>query len=344
MKILKRLRHFKKKGKNKNILEVLHARAVADPKRIVYPESGDDRILKAAAIISKQGSAEVILLGDPAEVRKKEILLRLSLKKVKIVNYLSEENAGKLDEFAGALYGLRKQKGMTLEEARQLVRKPEYYGTMMVYLGEADGMISGAAHTTAETLRPALQIVRTREDVKYASSFFLMVQGEKVFFFADCAFIEDPTEEQLVCIATKTADSAKKFGFEPKVAMLSFSTKGSGKGSVIDKVRNATETIRKLRPDLVVDGEMQLDAAIVPEVAKLKCPDSPLKGEANVLVFPDLNAGNIGYKLVERFGHTKAIGPIVQGLKKPINDLSRGCSVEDVLILTDVTVVEAQEN
>ncbi|MGV8168486.1 MAG: phosphate acetyltransferase [Candidatus Nanoarchaeia archaeon] len=335
----------KKEDNNKNILEVIRERAKANPRRIVYPESEDERILRAAEIVTKtKHAAEIILLGDPEVINYKAKELKLNLSKVKIVNPLDDENKEKLEDYAKKLYELRKEKGMTLEEARGLITKPEYYGTMMVYLGEADGLVSGATHTTADTLRPALQIIKTKETVKYASSFFLMVTPDSVFFFADCGFIEEPTEEQLTSIAIQTADSAKRFGFTPKIAMLSFSTKGSGKGAVIEKVRKATENVKKLRPDLIIDGEMQLDAAIVPSVAKLKCPNSPIQGDANVLIFPDLNSGNIGYKLVERFGHTKAIGPIVQGLKKPVNDLSRGCSVEDVVIVTEVTVVEAQDN
>ncbi|MGV8163043.1 MAG: phosphate acetyltransferase [Candidatus Nanoarchaeia archaeon] len=334
--------NFKKKEENKNSLDVIRTRAKANPKRIVYPESEDDRILEAAEIVTKKKSAQIILLGDPEVIKYKEKELKLNLKNVTIINPLADENKAKLEEYAQKLFVMRKEKGLTLEEARNLVTKPEYYGTMMVHLGEADGLVSGATHTTADTLRPALQIIKTKENVKYASSYFLMVNSD-VFFFADCGFIEDPTEEQLTCIAIETANSAKKFGFEPKIAMLSFSTKGSGKGAVIDKVRKATENVKKLRPDLIIDGELQLDAAIVPDVANKKCPTSPIKGNANILIFPDLNSGNIGYKLVERFGHTKAIGPIVQGLNKPINDLSRGCSVDDIVIITEVTVVEAQE-
>jgi len=339
MKIFK----FKKKEENKNILDVIKTRAKANPKRIVYPESEDERILKAAAIVSKNKSAHIILLGDPEVIKYKEHELKINLSHVTIINPLSVENADKMEDYAKKLVEIRKEKGLTIEEARTLLKKPDYYGNMMVYLGEADGLVSGASHTTADTLRPALQIIKTKEGIKYASSYFLMVKGDNVFFFADCGFIQEPTEEQLVSIALQTADSAKKFGYEPKVAMLSFSTKGSADSPTIQKVRNATEKIKQERPDLIIDGEMQLDAAIVPDVAKKKCPNSPLKGDANILIFPDLNSGNIGYKLVERFSETKAIGPIVQGLKKPVNDLSRGCSVDDIVIMTEVTVMEAQD-
>jgi phosphate acetyltransferase len=326
------------------VLDVIRRKARAETKRIVYPESGDERILKAADIVLREGIAQVILIGNPEEINKKGVDLGVDLSKALIINHTAPDNVPKLEEYAKKLLELRKKKGLKLAEARTLVLDPTYYATMMVYTGEADGLVSGATHTTADTLRPALQIIKTKEGITYASSFFLMITPDKTFFFADCAFIEEPTKEQLVAITEQTVESAKKFGFEPKVAMLAFSTKGSGKGSVVEKIRKATELLKKKMPDLIIDGEMQLDAAIVPEVAKLKCPNSPIQGDANILIFPDLNSGNIGYKLVERFGNTRAIGPIVQGLKKPVNDLSRGCSVEDIVTVTEITVVEAQEN
>ncbi|MFA6074109.1 MAG: phosphate acetyltransferase [Candidatus Woesearchaeota archaeon] len=340
MKIFK----FIKKEHKTKILDYIKTKAKTNPKRIVYPESEDERVLKAAAIVSYEKLAEVILIGNIEEIHKKEKELKINLNHVRIADPTAPQNAEKLEEFAQKLFELRKHKGLTIEQARELLKKPEYYGTMMVYTGEADGMVSGANHTTADTLRPALQIIKTKDDVKFASSFFMMVKEDSVFFFADCAFIEDPTVEQLITIAEQTADSAKRFGYIPKIAMLSFSTKGSGNSLSVEKVRKATEELKIKRPDLIIDGELQLDSAIVPDVAKKKCPNSPIKGEANVLIFPDLNSGNIGYKLVERFGNTKAIGPIVQGLKKPINDLSRGCSVEDIVLTTEITVIEAQEN
>ncbi len=337
------LKHFKKKAKTSKFLESIRWKAKSGPKRIVYPEADDERVLRAAELVTKDGIAEITIIGNIEEVKKKEKELKINLKGVTVLDPSAPQNSEKTEDYAQKLFALRQHKGMTLDEARTLMKNPIYYGTMMVHENEADGMVSGASHTTAETLRPALQIVKTKDNVKYASSFFMMVKDERVFFFADCAFIEEPTEEQLVSIALQTADSAKRFGHEPRVAMLSFSTKGSGGSAVVDKVRRATDEIKKQRPDLLIDGELQLDAAIVPGVALKKCPNSPIKGNANVLIFPDLNAGNIGYKLVERFGETKAIGPIVQGLKKPINDLSRGCSVEDVVLTTQITVIEAQE-
>jgi phosphate acetyltransferase len=328
------------KKKQSNIIDFIEKSAKANPKTIVYPELEDDRILKAAEIVSKKKSANIIILGNPDEVKKRAKDLKLDLSQVKVVDY---EKSDKLADYTNTLYELRKEKGMTPEEAKKLLSNSRYFGTMMVYKGDADGMVSGASHSTADTLRPALQIIKTKEGTKYASSFFIMTKEDSVFFFADCAFIQDPNVEELTSIAIQTAASAKKFGYEPRVAMLSFSTKGSGDGPSLEKVKLATAEVKKQRPDLVIDGEMQLDAAIVPEVAKKKCPDSPIQGNANVLIFPNLNAGNIGYKLVERFGKTHAIGPVVQGLKKPVNDLSRGCSVEDVVLTTEVTVLQAQE-
>lgn len=325
--------------KKEGITEYIERTAKSNPKKIVYPESEDERILKAAEIVSKKKSAEVILLGNTEEINQRAKALKLKLEKVSIIDFEKSEKAA---DYAKKLYELRKHKGMTPAEANELMKNSRYFGTMMVYFGDADGLVSGASHSTADTLKPALQIIKTKEDTKYASSFFIMVKEEQVFFFADCAFIQNPNVEELTSIAIQTAESVKKFGYEPRIAMLSFSTKGSAEGPILEKVRKATAEVKKQRTDLVIDGELQLDAAIIPEVAKKKCPDSPIQGNANVLVFPDLNAGNIGYKLVERFGHTHAIGPIVQGLKRPINDLSRGCSVEDIVLTTEVTVLEAQ--
>lgn len=328
------------KRKKESITEYIARKAKSNPKRIVYPEIEDDRILKAAEIVSKKKSANIILLGSQAEVNARAKSLKIDLSKVQVVDFEKSENAKK---YADKIYELRKNKGMTPEEAQKLMLNSRYFGTMMVYMGDAEGMVSGASHSTADTLRPALQIIKTKESAKYASSFFLMAKEDSVFFFADCAFIQNPNVDELTSIAIQTAESAKNFGYEPRVAMLSFSTKGSAEGPILEKVRKATEEVKKQKPTLIVDGEMQLDAAIVPEVAKKKCPNSPIQGNANVLIFPDLNSGNIGYKLVERFGHTHAIGPVVQGLKRPVNDLSRGCSVEDVVLTTEVTVMEAQD-
>jgi phosphate acetyltransferase len=237
---------------------------------------------------------------------------------------------------------MRKEKGLSLEDAKEMIKQVSYFGTMMVHLGDADGLVSGASHSTADTLRPALQIIKTQEGHSIASSYFIMVVENKVYFFSDCGFVVDPDANQLSEIAISTAQSAKQYGIEPKVAMLSFSTHGSGKGESVDKVIEATKLAREKMPDLEIDGDIQLDAAVVPEIGKKKCPNSSIKGNANVLIFPDLNSGNIGYKLVERMAHAMAIGPIVQGLNKPVNDLSRGCSVKDIVEVCAITVVEAQ--
>ncbi len=318
-------------------LSTLREKAKKDLKRIVLPESDDDRILKAAHILIRENLVRVILLGDVDKINWRAGELSLDLSGASIINPV---HSSKLEEYANVYYQMRKHKGLTLDAARKLIQHPTTFATMMIYMGAADGLVSGATHTTAETLRPALQIIRTKDNTPLASSFFFMIQEDRVYFFADCAFVKDPTEKELAAIAISTADSAKQFGFDPLVAMLSFSTHGSAQDIVIDKVRHATELVKQQRPDIVVDGELQLDAAIVPGVAEKKCPNSPLKGNANVLIFPDLDSGNIGYKLVQRFAHLRAIGPIVQGLKRPVNDLSRGCSVDDIVDVAVITSLE----
>lgn len=320
-------------------LSSLKERAKQHPKRIVFPETADDRILQAADILLREGLVHVILLGDHDKILWRAGELHLDISKARIINPAHDQ---KDEVYAKTYYEFRKHKGVTLEAARKTVKHPTVFATMMVHEGAADGLVSGATHTTAETLRPALQIIKTKDNIATASSFFFMVDGDRVFFFADCAFVKHPSEKQLAEIAIATAASARQFGFEPKVALLSFSTHGSARDPLIDKVRRATEEVKHLRPDLLVDGEIQLDAAIVAEVAAKKCPDSPLQGQANVLIFPDLDAGNIGYKLVQRFAHVRAIGPIIQGLKKPVNDLSRGCSVEDIVDVAVITSLEVK--
>lgn len=320
-------------------LTSLKQKAKKNLKRIVFPEGTDDRILKAADILLREGLCKVIILGDIDKIKWRAGELELDLSKAKIVN---PKQDSKEEEYAHVYHQLRKHKGVTLDSARKLIEHPSLFGVMMVYMGAADGLVSGATHTTAETLRPALQVIRTKDHTPTASSFFFMIQDDRVYFFADCAFVKNPTEKELASIAISTADSAKQFGFTPKVAMLSFSTHGSAQDPVIDKVRHATELVKQQRPDIIIDGELQLDAAIVSEVAAKKCPDSPLKGNANVLIFPDLDSGNIGYKLVQRFAHLRAVGPIVQGLKKPVNDLSRGCSVDDIVDVAVITSLEVK--
>lgn len=307
---------------------------------IVFPEGEDERVIKAVEIIKREELAVPILLGKTDVIQKKADSLKVNIAGILIIN---PEDSKYLDQFSNKYYELRKQKGVSPEIARVQMHDNNFFGAMMVELNLAEGMVSGAIHPTADTLRPALQIIKTVKGTKTASSFFIMVLDKKILFFSDCGFVVNPTEDELCEIAISTARSAISFGITPKVAMLSFSTHGSAQHALVDKVRNATKKVQNKFPQLIIDGEIQLDAAIVPNVAKSKCPDSKLKGDANVLIFPDLNSGNIGYKLVQRLAGAKAIGPIVQGLKKPVNDLSRGCSVEDIVNVTAITALQVQE-
>lgn len=320
--------------------------AQADKKRIVLPEGEEERNLKACAVIKEKGLAEVVLVGNENVIKENAAKLGLNIEGVEIRNPETDE---KTAGYAEAFYELRKKKGMTIEKADKIVRDPVYFGTMMVKLGDADGMVSGAVHTTGDLLRPGLQIIKTAPGATCVSSAFIMQvpnckYGEDgLLLFADCAVNPNPTAEQLASIAISTAETAKNLcGIEPKVAMLSFSTKGSAQHEFVDKVSAATEMAKTQRPDLAIDGELQLDAAIVEKVASLKAPNSNVAGKANVLVFPDLQAGNIGYKLVQRFAGAEAIGPVCQGFAKPINDLSRGCSAEDIVNVVAITAVQAQ--
>ncbi|MDT8716458.1 phosphate acetyltransferase [Clostridium sp. 19966] len=323
--------------------------AQQDIKKIVLPEGDEERTLLACEKIVKNGLAKLTLVGSRESILNKSKEIGANIEGVEIVDPADSEYT---EIFANEFYELRKNKGMTIEKADKIVRDPLYFGTMMAKLGYADGMVSGAVHTTGDLLRPGLQIIKTAPGVSVVSSFFIMMVpdcqfGEEgLLVFSDCAVNPSPNEDQLASIAIATAETARSLcGIEePKVAMLSFSTMGSADHEVVTKVRNATEIAKQKRPDLLIDGELQLDAAIVRKVADQKAPNSKVAGGANVLIFPDLQAGNIGYKLVQRFAKAEAIGPICQGFARPINDLSRGCSSDDIVNVVAVTAVQAQKN
>ena len=318
-------------------LDRMKSAAKKDKKKIVLPEGEDPRTIAAARQIVDEGIAELVILGDPAKVN------------VPGVTVIDPRTAEKHDEYAAVFAELRKKKGVTLPEAMEQMNDATYFGTMMVKMGDADGLVSGACHSTANTLRPALQILKTAPGTKLVSAFFIMCTDKAEYgengtlLFADCGLNINPTADELSEIAIASAGSWKKYmSSEPKVAMLSFSTMGSAKGDVPTKVQEATALAHEKAPELAVDGDLQLDAALVPSVAELKAPGSTVAGHANVLVFPDLEAGNIGYKLVQRFAGAEAYGPVLQGIAKPVNDLSRGCSAEDIVGVVAITAVQAQ--
>ena len=327
------------------IMDKIYEVAKQNKQRIVLPEGEEERNIIAAKKIHDEGIATIIMIGDKQKIKSKSQELGVDLTGIDIINPIESENLNKyIDEF----YELRKKKGMTREKAEIIVKDSLYFGTMMVKLDDAEGMVSGAIHTTGDLLRPGLQIIKTAPGVSVVSSLFIMqVPGSKygeegMLLFSDCAVNPNPNSDQLAAIAIATADTAKELcNLDPKVAMLSFSTKGSADHEFVDKVRSATKKAHELRPDLDIEGELQLDAAIVQNVADLKAPGSKVAGKANVLVFPDLQSGNIGYKLVQRFANAEAIGPICQGFAKPINDLSRGCSIEDIVNVVAITSVQS---
>jgi phosphate acetyltransferase len=312
-------------------------------KHIVLPEGNDDRILKAAAKLMVQDIVKLTILGDPEQVAAsfKRLGLTVDLTKIRIINPASSEY---YDDFVETLYELRKNKNVNLEMARDLMTDVSYFGTMMVYKGLADGMVSGAVHTTQHTIRPALQFVKTKPGISMVSSVFFMCLPDRVSVFGDCAVNPNPTAEQLAEIAILSAESSAKFGIEPRIAMLSYSSGTSGEGEDVEKVRKATEIVKQKRPDLKVEGPIQYDAAVDPIVGKQKLPGSEVAGQASVLIFPDLNTGNNTYKAVQRETGALAIGPMLQGLNKPINDLSRGCTVDDIFNTVVLTAIQAQEN
>ncbi len=313
-------------------------------KTIVLPEGSDERIIQAAAEILERRCARLIILGH---IPTLQTVLRDAGADPARVELIDPATDARLDGFAQRFYELRKHKGVTPEKARATVQKSVYFGTMMVHTGAADGLVAGAIHSTGDTLRPALQIIKPAKGMTTVSSMFFMCWPDKVLLFADCGLIEDPTERQLVDIAMATTGTAIQFGFEPRVAMLSYSTKGSATGPNAMKMAIASEKAKQAASSIfgdrvILDGEMQFDAAFVPAVAARKTPDSPLQGKANIFIFPDLGAGNLCYKAVQRLAGAQAYGPVVQGLAKPVNDLSRGCSAHDIVATVALTAIQAR--
>ena len=313
--------------------------ARANRKHVVLPEGEDDRILQAADQLLKQGVAELTILGDVDDMNRRAADLGLDLSGARLVNHLESELA---EEFAAEFAELRKKKGVTIEEARETMKDVSYFGTMMVHKGLADGMVSGAAHTTAHTIKPSFQIIKTAPGASVVSSVFLMVMQDRLWAFGDCAVNPNPTAEQIGEIAAVSAQTAAQFGIDPKVAILSYSTGSSGAGEDVEKVRAAVELLKERNLPYPVEGPIQFDAAVDETVAAAKAPDSEVAGKATVLVFPDLNTGNNTYKAVQRTAGAVAVGPVLQGLKKPINDLSRGALVEDIVNTVAVTATQAQ--
>ncbi len=332
-----------------SLLDEIKSKAAALKKTIVLCEGEDKRVVEAAAQITKEGIAKIVLIGNEAECKK--VAPHVDLKGVTLIDPLTSDKTAK---YASLLYEARKAKGMTEEQAKEQAKDRTMFGALMLKAGDVDGYVSGACHSTANTLRPGLQVVKTAPGINTVSSCFIMIAPEKheynpdgVAVFADCAINIEPTAEQLADIAVTSAKTAKAIaGIEPRVAMLSFSTKGSGNDDkftqTVPKVQKATELAKLAAPDLALDGEFQFDAAVAPEVGKLKAPDSKVAGDANVFVFPNINAGNIGYKIAQRFGGYMAIGPVCQGFAKPLNDLSRGCNVDDIVATVAVTALQAE--
>lgn len=329
-----------------SVLDSIKEKAKADVKHILLPEGSEERTVQAARIITDEKIAKVTLLGDEEEIKKVAEKFNVCLCGIDIINPLTDPD---FEHYANGFYELRKAKGMTPEKARETIKNTLFYACMMIKEGKADGMVSGAINTTGNTLRPGLQIIKMAKGINTISSCFIMEIPNKEYgdnglmLFGDCAININPNPDELASIAIATANTAKTLlGMDPKVAMLSFSTKGSAKHENVDKVTAALAKVKELAPDLNVDGELQADAAMVPKVAALKAPGSKVAGHANVLIFPDLQAGNIGYKLVQRLAGAEAVGPVSQGFAKPINDLSRGCSIADIVSVVAITAVQAQ--
>jgi len=329
-----------------DVMKIFKDKAKSDKKTIVLPEGYEPRIYKAAEKIVEQDLAELFLLGDEEEIIKNAKKDNVDLTGVKIIN---PEKSNYLNEFTEKYYELRKHKDITKEEAKKQMKDPLYFGVMLVHTEKADGMVAGSINATGNVLSPAFKIIKTKPGISVVSGAFIMnvpnccYGNDGIMIFSDCAVNPNPTAEQLSEIAISSAETAKNMlNMDPSVAMLSFSTKGSACHELVDKVVRATEIAKEKAPEIMLDGELQADASLIPEVAKTKSPESDVAGKANVLIFPDLQSGNIGYKLVQRLAGAEAIGPILQGIAKPVNDLSRGCSVEDVVNVTAITAVQAQ--
>lgn len=327
-------------------IEKIKEKAKQEIKTIVLPEGNDIRTLKAASMVLNDNYANLIILGEESQIKEMAKENNLDISKAKIINPIESAN---YKTYVHDFYELRKAKGMTLEKAEEMMKDETYFGMMMVKESDADGLVSGACHSTSDTLRPALQILKTAPGTKLVSAFFVMVvpnceHGENgTFVFSDCGLNEYPDSDALSEIAISSAKSFEQLvGTQPKIAMLSYSTYGSAHSPLTDKVVEATKLLKQKEPNLICDGELQLDAAIIPEIAASKAPGSPVAGKANTLIFPDLDAGNIGYKLVQRLAHAEAYGPLCQGIAKPVNDLSRGCSAEDIAGVIAITAVQAQ--
>ncbi len=329
-----------------NLIETIREKARLDCQRIVLPEGDEQRTVMAAEAIIREKLCYLYLIADPADVEKK--VQQYGLKNLEKATIINPRDHPKKQEYTELLYELRKEKGMTIEEASRLVEDPLYLGTLMIKAGDADGEVAGARNATVDVLRPAFQIVKTLPGFSIVSGAFIMILQDRSFgedgiiVFADGAVHPDPDEKQLAEIAVATAATTRSIlGFEPRIAMMSFSTKGSAEHPMVDKVANATKLAKEMDPTLVIDGDLQADAALIEAIASSKAPGSPIQGNANVLIFPDLNVGNIAYKLVQRLAKAEAIGPVLQGMAAPINDLSRGCSVSDIVNLVAITANQA---
>lgn len=320
-----------------DLYEMLRGRLKGNSRRIVFPEGSDERILHAASKLGDEGLVQPVLVGSIEKLEQQAKELNVSLANVEIID---PTNYQAFDEMVASFVERRKGKA-TEEAARKMLLDENYFGTMLVYMNKADGLVSGAVHSTADTVRPALQIIKTKEGIKKTSGVFIMVRDDEKYVFADCAINIAPNSQDLAEIALASADTANLFDIEPRVAMLSFSTKGSAVSEETEKVAEAVKIAKEQRPELTLDGEFQFDAAFVPSVAEKKAPGADIKGDANVFVFPGLEAGNIGYKIAQRLGNFDAVGPILQGLNKPVNDLSRGCDTDDVYKLAIITAAQS---